>query len=124
MRFDMDECVLMGLLTAARRGSRAGGKIGRLLAVARTRNTLMVSLLSRRYAASGERRVCNVRFAKMSGGAAVPLMTSSHCLDHGVHHAHHARCVCPYLSGVLLSLPGGHRPRPASHRAMPRAMSA
>ena len=56
MRFDIGECVLMGLLTAARRGSRAAGKIGRLLAVARTRNTLMVWLPSRRYAASGEAR--------------------------------------------------------------------
>ena len=77
MRFDMDECVLMGLLTAARRGSRAAGKIGRLLAVARTRTTLMVCLLSHYGAASERGRVSNVRFAKMSGGAAVPLMTSS-----------------------------------------------
>lgn len=73
----MDECVLMGLLTAAWRGSRAAVKIGRLLAVARTRTTLMVLFPSRRYAASDEGRVCSVRLAKMSGGEAVPLMTSS-----------------------------------------------
>ena len=72
MRFDMDECVLMGLLTAARRGSRAAGKIRRLLVVARTRNTLMVWFPSRHYAASDDGRAANVRFAKMSGGEAVP----------------------------------------------------